>query len=93
MKTTSALAAALRFGSTMDVLSVLESGVDPNDSGEFHISREDFEEKIELLIRHGWDINKCQLLHDAKHGLGKRVEFYLKKGVDPNLQDAKGQNA
>lgn len=89
----SPLAKALRFESAAEVRRVLEAGADPNRSGDFHISSDGFEEKVELLLKHGWEINRCQLLHDAKHGLGKRVQFYLAKGADPTVVDSMGQNA
>lgn len=93
MKNTSPLSIALRLGSVDEVREVLATGVNPNHSGDFHISSNGFEQKIEILLEHGWEINRCQLVHDAKHGMGKRVEFYLDKGADPNMVDGSGQNA
>lgn len=87
------LGKALRFGSAVEVRRVLQSGVDPNGSEVFHLSSEDFEEKLDTLLEHGWDIGNCQLLHDAKHGFGKRVEAYLTRGADANKVDGSGQNA
>ena len=89
----SPLAQALRFGGLQDVLSILRRGVDPNAAGDFHLSAEDFESKLDALMAHGWEIDRCQLLHDAKHGLGQRVIAYLDRGADPNTVDANGQTA
>lgn len=89
----SPLAHELRLGSADSVRRALASGADPNTSGSFHISSTDFEEKLEVLVTHGWDIDNCQLVHDAKHGLGKRVEAYLKRGANPKVVDERGQTA
>lgn len=53
MKNTSPLAMALRFGSGGEVREILSEGVDPNRSGDFHVSKEGFEQKIETLLEHG----------------------------------------
>lgn len=89
----SPLASALRFGSIKDVCDLLISGENPNGLGDFHISSDSFEQKVDALIEAGWEIDRCQLLHDAKHGLGKRVEVYLERGANPNAADSTGQTA
>ena len=78
------LAHELRFGTLDSVLKVLtESNIDPNTCGVFHLSKVDFEAKLDALLEHGWDIDRCSLLHDAKHGFGQRVELYLRRGANP----------
>lgn len=88
----SQLAASLRLGGIDEVRQLLKEGEDPNACGDFHISKADFEEKLDALIAHGWEINRCQLLHDAKHGFAGRVGHYLRRGADPELLDHDGNS-
>ena len=88
----SALTMQLRFGTTDGVRFLLEAGANPNHGTGGHMPTHSMAELIEMLLAHGWDINNGQMLHDANHGHGKRVETWLRYGANPNWKNQSGQN-
>ena len=89
----SPLTMQLRFGTVDGVRFLLDRGANPNNGTGGHMPSESMDELIALLIDHGWDINNGQLLHDANHGHGARVQTWLRFGADPKLCDDNGQSA
>lgn len=88
----------LRFGTLEGARFLLENGAEPNRGGLKHTPSASMAEGLELLVRHGWDINervdgRTLLHHDANHGHGKRVLSLLNLGADPNLRDGEGRTA
>ncbi|MBT5873147.1 MAG: hypothetical protein HOH43_06980 [Candidatus Latescibacteria bacterium] len=83
----------LRFGTIEGAELLLEAGADPNNGIGAHMPSRSLEPMIELLLRHGWDINRGQMLHDANHGHGVRVMTWLKYGADPNSVNELGETA
>ena len=82
----------LRFGSINGVRFLLEHGANPNNGARGHMPTDSMVELIALLLDHGWDINNGQLLHDANHGHGNRVQTWLEFGADPNSCNENGQS-
>ena len=81
-----------------NVQSLLDRGANPNLGGLKHTPSASMAEALELLIRHGWDINervdgRTLLHHDANHGHGGRVRLLLDHGADPNIKDAEDRTA
>ena len=89
----SPLTMQLRFGTVEGARFLLENGVNANNGVGGHMPSASMEELIELLLAHGWDINNGQMLHDAKHGHGNRVQTWLQHGADANLRNSSGQTA
>lgn len=90
----SPLTLQLRMGTLASVQYLLERGANPNLGVAPHLPSETMSERIGLLRQHGWDIHQGQqLLHDAKHGHGKRVLVWLDHGVDANLAREDGKTA
>lgn len=89
----SPLAMQLRFGTTDGVRLLLDRGADPNKAMGGHMPTQSMVAMIELLLAHGWDINNGQLLHDANHGHGSRVQTWLRYGADPTKRDNGGRTA
>ena len=89
----SPLTMQLRFGLVDGARFLLERGANPNHGLSAHLPSDTMASRIELLLEHGWDINRGQLLHDANHGHGCRVQTWLKYGADPKIADANGQTA
>ena len=90
----SPIAIQARFGSVHGLCFLLEIGADPNLGVAPHIPSERLDTVIELLLRFKWDIQgQNQLLHDAHHGHGKRVQTWLRYGVDPMSRNADRQTA
>ena len=63
----------LRFGTLEGVRFLLDRGANPNLGGLKHTPSASMAEAVELMIRHGWDINervggRTLLHHDANHG-------------------------
>lgn len=88
----------LRFGTLDGARFLLERGADPNLGGLKHIPGESMKEGLDLLIRHGWNINeraggRTLLHHDANHGHGRRVCLLLELGAEPDIEDAEGRTA
>ena len=89
----SPLSMQLRFGTIKGVRFLLEAGVNPNHGTGGHVPSHSMAECIELLLAHGWDINNGEMLHDANHGHGKRIETWLRYGANPNSKNQNGQTA
>lgn len=87
------LSLQLRFGTVNGVRFLLEQGANPNNGARGHMPTASMAELIPLMLSHGWDINNGQMLHDAKHGHGSRVQVWLRFGADPNSRNADGQTA
>ena len=88
----------LRFGTLEGARFLLDRGADPSLGGLKHTPSTSMAEALELLLRHGWDVNeqvggRTLLHHDANHGHGRRVRLLLKHGADPNIRDAEGRTA
>ncbi len=83
----------MRFGTVPGVRYLLEKGADPNRGDGGYMASSHMPEMVDLLLQFGWDINRGQLLHDANHGFGARVIFWLEHGADPNSVDGNGQTA
>lgn len=88
----------LRFGTLEGARFLLDRGADPSLGGLKHTPSTSMAEALELLLRHGWDINeqvggRTLLHHDANHGHGRRVRLLLEHGADPNIRDAEGRTA
>ncbi len=78
--------------------SLLDRGANSNLGGLKHTPSTSMAEALELLIRHGWDINervdgRTLLHHDANHGNGGRVRLLLDHGADPNIKDSEDRTA
>lgn len=76
----------------------MDRGADPNLGGLKHIPGESMKDGLDLLIRHGWNINeqvggRTLLHHDANHGHGRRVRLLLDLGAEPDIEDAEGRTA
>ena len=89
----SPLTMQLRFGTVEGARFLLERGANPNCGAAPHLPSDTMEVRIELLLAHGWDINRGQLLHDANHGHGNRVQTWLKYGANPKVANENGQTA
>ena len=89
----SPLSMQLRFGTVEGVRFLLEQGANPNNGARGHMPTDSMVERISLMLDHGWDINRGQMLHDANHGHGSRVQVWLRFGADPNLRNDNGQTA
>ena len=89
----SPLSLQLRFGTVDGVRFLLEQGANPNNASRGHMPTDSMVELITLLLDHGWDINNGQMLHDAKHGHGSRIQVWLRFGADPNSRNDSGQTA
>jgi len=89
----SPLTMQLRFGTVPGVRFLLENGANVNNGVGGHMPSHQMDELIELLVAYGWDINNGQLLHDASHGHGTRVQTWLRHGADPNCRNSAGQTA
>ena len=89
----SPLTMQLRFGTIHGVRFLLEQGVNVNHGHGGHMPSKTMVPMIELLLQHGWDINRGQLLHDANHGHGQRVRTWLKYGANPNATRPDGRTA
>ncbi len=88
----------LRFGTMEGARFLLGRDANPNLGGLKHTPSASMAEGLELLLRHGWDINeqvggRTLLHHDANHGYGRRVRLLLGLGADPDIQDAEGRTA
>ncbi|MCY3556436.1 MAG: ankyrin repeat domain-containing protein [Gemmatimonadetes bacterium] len=88
----------LRFGTLEGARFLLDNGAEPNRGGLKHTPSASMAESLELLVRHGWDINervdgRTLLHHDVNHGHGKRVRLLLNFGADPNLRDGECRTA
>lgn len=83
----------LRFGTVHGVRFLLEQGANPNHGAGGHMPSDTMNERMELLLAYGWDINRGELLHDASHGFGRRVQLWLQHGADPNATNEQGQTA
>ena len=71
----------IRFGTVAGVRFLLERGANPNNGVRGYMHSRSMVELIELLLAHGWDINNGELLHDANHGHGQRVQTWLRYGA------------
>ena len=89
----SRLTMQFRYGLVDGARFLLERGVNPNHGLSAHLPSDTMAARIELLLKHGWDINRGQLLHGANHGHGCRVQTWLKYGADPKIADANDQTA
>ncbi|MGI9244313.1 MAG: ankyrin repeat domain-containing protein [Verrucomicrobiales bacterium] len=89
----SALAMQCRFGSVAGLRLLLAHGADPNLGQPGHPPSGTMEERIGLLLAHGWKLDSRLMLHDAKHGHGERVRVWLSHGADPNAQMDDGRTA
>lgn len=89
----SPLTMQLRFGTIEGVRWLLEKGVNPNVGAGGHMPSGLMAEMIELLLAHNWDIDRGEMLHDANHGHGTRVQTWLKYGANPNSRNEVGQTA
>jgi len=89
----SPLTMQVRYGSVEGVKFLLDSGVNPNIGGGFHMRSRDMVDIIELLVSHGWIVDDQLMLHDANHGYGTRVQLWLKYGADPNAKNRDGRTA
>lgn len=81
----------LRFGTIEGVRFLLKNGANTNHGVGGHMPSHLMNELIELLLAHGWDINNGQLLHDANHGHGARVQTWLRYGANTNSRNESGQ--
>ena len=70
----SSLTVQLRFGTVEGAKFLLDHGANPNIGDGRHLPTNEMVTLSELLLKHGWDINRGQLLHDANHGFGSRVQ-------------------
>lgn len=89
----SPLTLQLRFGEVDAVRFLLERGADPNFGIGGHMPSATMRDRIELMLEHGWDIDRGELLHDANHGHGARVRMWVELGADPNACNENGQTA
>jgi ankyrin repeat protein len=84
----------VRAGNIENARFLLERGADPHLRPQMHMPSKTMCELIDLLISHGWDVQRgSQLMHDANHGHGARVVTWLKYGADANVQNDGGQSA
>ena len=89
----SPLAMQVRFGTIDGVRLLLANGADPNRMDRAHMPSGSMVDLIELLLAHGWEIDRGELLHDANHGHGSRVRMWLNYGANPNATRADGKTA
>ena len=89
----SPLTMQMRFGAVAGLKFLLEHGADPNRGVGGYMPSSEMSEMIELLLAHGWEINRGQLLHDANHGHGARIITWLKYGANPRAANEQGQTA
>ena len=89
----SAVALQLRFGTLEGARLLLEQGADPNRGVCPHMPSASLSKAIELLLAHGFDIDRGHLLHDANHGHGSRIRIWLGQSADPNARTEEGSTA
>ena len=83
----------IRFGGIEGARLLLERGANPNNQEMYHIPSRSMSNFMDLLLEFGRVVRPDGMLHDAKHGFGKRVGIWLEYGVDPNARNSEGRTA